>query len=262
MTPGQIELTTVSDDRAHAEEHPTDMDGAVFLEMFGGLFKRRKEEAAHNLAGECHLGGGMERDQRGSLDSHKQSQGDHKLGNICSSSGRQHQKREKNSNNDNALGVHSIHIGNPSDQRVYANYEAAGLPKKELKRLVRVLHNSVIAGQRRVTMSLKLPEIGEIRFDVRIIGKKVFINAAVETTKAATAMALAISDLKTLLEECGLELGRFDVTTDDDSDTKKGKERRNSGESSFCRTGSPGREPIGGDPPRDLEEGRSLIALA
>jgi flagellar hook-length control protein FliK len=66
-----------------------------------------------------------------------------------------------------------------------------------------------------LSIGLQLPEIGEIRFDVRIESKTVFIHAFVASERAATALALAISTLRDKLQEHDLVLGRLDVTQED-----------------------------------------------
>ena len=77
---------------------------------------------------------------------------------------------------------------------------------------------------------MNLPEIGEIRFDVRIEKKAVFIHAFVQSERAAAALALAISALRDELEKHDLLLGQLDVTTsdgheeDDDSPHKRRSE--------------------------------------
>jgi flagellar hook-length control protein FliK len=63
--------------------------------------------------------------------------------------------------------------------------------------------------------------LGELRFDVRIVGKVVLIHAFVETEQAAAALALAVSTLREKLEAHGLVLGRLDVTTVDDKQDQR-----------------------------------------
>ena len=116
-------------------------------------------------------------------------------------------------------------LSSGGDRRVYVDCEAAGLPRKEIARLARVLHNSAIAGKRAISVSIHLPELGEMRFDVRIENKTVFLNAFVRTPRAATALALAISTLRDKLAEHDLCLGKLDVTTAQE-DKKDGSRTR------------------------------------
>ncbi|MCP4600077.1 MAG: flagellar hook-length control protein FliK [Proteobacteria bacterium] len=259
---GPPESTVLSGDHSCAEQSHVEVEGAIFHKMIGGLLGRRKEDTVQNSNGECHLDGSMDRRQSDDFDKRPQSKAIYTLGHICSSNEQQNQKQEEKSNNNEALGVHSTSERDSSNHRVYPNYEAAGLPREELKKLVRLLHRSAIAGRRQVNLSLRLREIGEIKFDVRIVGKKVFVNAGVETLRAATAMALAISDLKDLLEEHGLELARFDVTTGYNKDTTRGEERESPSGNTQRQTDSRSVESIGEDSPMGIQDNSNLHILA
>ena len=128
---------------------------------------------------------------------------------------------ENKSRDNEVLECLPLSFNSGGDRRVYANFEDAGLPRRELTRLARVLQNSAVAGRRTVSVGINLPEIGAIRFDVRIDNKTVFIHAFVESERAAAALALAISALRDKLEEHDLLLGRLDVTTQDEQEAKK-----------------------------------------
>jgi hypothetical protein len=97
--------------------------------------------------------------------------------------------------------------------RIYRSSDSAGLPQRELQRLAYQLQDSALAGSPRVSVGMVLPELGEIRFDVEIEGKVVFIHAFVDNDRAASALALAVSSLRDKLEERNLILGRLDVTS-------------------------------------------------
>jgi hypothetical protein len=122
--------------------------------------------------------------------------------------------KDDDKNNKNNVLLESMTAFSPQqDRRIFTNFEAAGLPRREIIRLAHDLHKSVVAGRESVSLGLRVPTLGEMRFDVRIAGKVVFIHAFVENEGAAAALALAVSTLKQKLEEQKLVLGRLDVTT-------------------------------------------------
>ncbi len=207
------ESAPLIDGHPATEEQPFDVDCSVFQDLLGGAFARRKKETVGNSTEVCHLDGGStgnhcegQPGRSRTLEVSNTEKGESHTGE------RQRSKDEKTKNNQ-YIAVPMAPAEDKSSAVVFATYQAAGLPREELKRLVRVLHNSAIAGETRVSVAMSLREIGEIRFDVRIVDKKVYINAMVESSRAATAMALAISELKGMLEDCGLTLAQFDVTT-------------------------------------------------
>lgn len=118
----------------------------------------------------------------------------------------------KKRNNNGLIEEAMAAFSSQQDRRIFTDFEAAGLPRKEIIRLAHALHESVLAGRQAVSLGLRVPELGELRFDVRIAGKVVFIHAYVENERASTALALAIATLKAKLEEHRLILGRLDVT--------------------------------------------------
>ncbi len=207
------ESAPLIDGHPATEEQPFDMDCSIFQDLLGGAFARRKKETVGNSTELCHLDGGSNgshcEDQPGRSRAREISNTE-KGGSL---NGERQRSREEKTKNNQLLAVHMAPAEEKSAAVMFATYQAAGLPREELKRLVRVLHNSAIAGETRVSVAMSLRELGEIRFDVRIVDKKVYINATVESSRAATAMALAISDLKGMLEDCGLTLAQFDVTT-------------------------------------------------
>jgi hypothetical protein len=118
----------------------------------------------------------------------------------------------KDNKNEELIGAFSTFTPQ-GDRRIFTDFEAAGLPRKEIIRLAHALHESVLAGRQTVSLGLRVPLLGELRFDVRIAGNVVFIHAFVENEQASAALALAISTLREKLEERQLILGRLDVTT-------------------------------------------------
>ena len=142
---------------------------------------------------------------------------------------------KNDSNNSMMMGLLNTY-NSQADRRIFTDFEAAGLPRKEIIRLAHALHESVVAGRQTVSLGLRVPVLGELRFDVRIAGKVVFIHAFVESEQAAAALALAISTLREKLEAHKLVLGRLDVTTPEKDqfagnnrsvDPRGGRKRRN-----------------------------------
>ena len=201
---------------------PTDTpppDNTVFRQMFQTLNDDKKTHVSHkgaamdagtvgNPTGICQQDGGgsdmdmSEEDLPASGVSDELDSGDPDT-------------NDEKENNNNALMTLMSAFNPQADRRIFTNFESAGLPRKEIARLAHQLHESVIAGRQTVSLGLRVPELGELRFDVRIAGKIVLIHAFVETEQAAAALALAVSTLREKLEEHALVLGRLDVTTDD-----------------------------------------------
>jgi len=86
-----------------------------------------------------------------------------------------------------------------------------GIPEEELKKLVRVLRCSAVSGRRGVSLTLSLGELGEVRFNVRLDGDAVFIQAAVGDQRAAAALTISLGELEKRLAECDLTLGGFEI---------------------------------------------------
>lgn len=119
--------------------------------------------------------------------------------------------KENNSNNETLASLMAS-CAHREKSKVYFKNEQVRLPPKELERMARTLHDSALAGKPKVSLGITVPELGEIRFDVQISGKIVFIHAFVDNERAASALALAVSSLRDRLEEHKLVLGRLDVT--------------------------------------------------
>jgi len=120
---------------------------------------------------------------------------------------------DKNTNDNGILASIMASCTPREKPKIYVDCEHAGLPLRELDRMAQALHESVVAGRPKLSLGITLPELGEIRFDVQIAGKVVFIHAFVENERAASALALAISALRDRLEEHRLILGKLDVTS-------------------------------------------------
>ncbi|MCP4676906.1 MAG: flagellar hook-length control protein FliK [Deltaproteobacteria bacterium] len=277
-SPTPAELLGLPNARLLLDSDRSDLDGATFRAMLNGLFvatagsdsgsrdmagksDRERESTVRNPTAGCNADGGFGGDSRRDSDNHSETSDVSSRIHAASSSGERRQKRDGKSRDNAVVGVAPQPPANPEDQRVYASYEEAGLPKGELARLVRVLHDSAVAKQHRVTVSLKLRELGEIKFDVRFLGNKVIINAHVGNSRAAAAMALAISDLRTRLEECGLVLERFDVTTGDSDEAKRRKGRGGAGGGSAKQTSHRGTKSPK-NVKRNIEEDGRLHVLA
>jgi hypothetical protein len=139
---------------------------------------------------------------------------------------------EKDSNNDVLASLMASCTPRERSKAYFKNGQAR-LPAKELERMARTLHDSALAGKPKVSLGITVPELGEIRFDVQISGKIVFIHAFVDNERAASALALAVSSLRDRLEEHHLVLGRLDVTflhlkkcNDSPNDKKCGDQRK------------------------------------
>ncbi len=218
------DLLIVSHDRGPANTHHVDGSISPFSELFA---EQKKQQLVEKAILGCQSSGGMDGCEQ---DRSEQKKKDHNglllsMG-LDAESDPDGKGREKSKDYSSFGGV-SSGCEVVDDPKVYTSFEAAGLPRKELSRLVRVLQDSALAGKRNVTLSLRLSELGNVKFDVRIEGNKVFINATVENQRAATAMALAISELKDRLLECDLVLERFDVSTQ--SDKRRSRSRTGNG---------------------------------
>jgi len=123
--------------------------------------------------------------------------------------GREH--RRPDARNDSQISA-IPHVDMPSTNSVCAQSVAGmGIPKREMKKLVRVLQHSSVGNKKSVFMTLDLGEAGEVRLDVRIKGKEVFISAYSDNKKAGAALAFAVAELKARLAKCDLKLGSLDV---------------------------------------------------
>ena len=110
--------------------------------------------------------------------------------------------------------------------RVYLPDVRRGLPAEEIERVARTLQDCALAGKPKITLGVVVPELGEIRFDVQIAGKVVFIHAFVDSDQAAAALAAAVSSLRDRLEEHRLVLGRLDVTSPGESEPARNEKPR------------------------------------
>ena len=86
------------------------------------------------------------------------------------------------------------------------------LPEAEFKKLVRVLRNTSLSKRASVFLTLDLKELGEVKLDVTLKGKKVFITAYIADRRAAAALSFAISELKRQLADIDLSLEKFEIS--------------------------------------------------
>ncbi len=84
-----------------------------------------------------------------------------------------------------------------------------------LNKLVRVLRDRSSAGKSGVVLTLNLPGIGEIKFNVRTVKGKIVIHARVADQKTAALLAQGEAELTAYFASNGLTLGRFTVGYDD-----------------------------------------------
>jgi ribosome-associated translation inhibitor RaiA len=92
-----------------------------------------------------------------------------------------------------------------------ANNAIITLPPEEMKKLVRVLRNTSVNERNSVFLSLDLGELGEVKLDVKLKGKNVFIKATVNDRRAGAALSMAIGELKKQLATIQLELESFEI---------------------------------------------------
>ncbi|MBN2719278.1 MAG: flagellar hook-length control protein FliK [Deltaproteobacteria bacterium] len=82
----------------------------------------------------------------------------------------------------------------------------------ELKKLVRVLRSTSLSKRNSVFLTLDLKELGEVKLDVTLKGKKVFITAHITDRRAAAALSFAIGELKRQLSGIDLSLEQFEIS--------------------------------------------------
>jgi len=80
-------------------------------------------------------------------------------------------------------------------------------------RMVRVLLDDTVEAGSRVTISIPLEGIGEIRLDVRMVQKEIFVVAHGPDDETAQILALGIGELDARLSAAGFHLARVDVVT-------------------------------------------------
>ncbi|MBN2803655.1 MAG: hypothetical protein JXR91_11210 [Deltaproteobacteria bacterium] len=83
------------------------------------------------------------------------------------------------------------------------------------EKLAHILLESVDEEELNISISLRLEGIGEMRLDVRMVKKDVYIVASGTNSHLEDILTFGINDLKNRLENCGLRLARLDVVTPD-----------------------------------------------
>ncbi len=117
---------------------------------------------------------------------------------------------------------------------------SGGLGERDLGELVRRLHQSVLAGREKVRFSSRLEQAIEVRFDVRIEGKRVFVTANVPDARTGALLTMSLEELRERLAGCGLELAGFDVAMDD----KSRRSQRNDSDKDGASPGAPKKGPV------------------
>ena len=135
------------------------------------------------------------------------------LQNTTANTGGEEKHHHNNTNDNGILASIMASYTAREKSRVYLPKVRHGLPFEELERVARTLQDCALAGKPKVSLGVMVPELGEIRFDVQIVGKIVFIHAFVDSEEAAAALGAAVSALRDRLEEHRLVLGRLDVTS-------------------------------------------------
>lgn len=107
----------------------------------------------------------------------------------------------------------SGHIASPQTNSLNGvNNAFLLLPQSEFKKLVRVLRNTSLSKRSSVFLTLDLKDLGEVRLDVTLKEKQVFIIAHVANRKAAAALTVALGELKKQLESIDLCLEGFEIS--------------------------------------------------
>lgn len=141
-------------------------------------------------------------------------------GNSSDTQSNSEKKNKANSPNPNATPRNNEIIGHsavvqPPTNNGVGIVAGAGLalPSREMKKLVRVLRNSSLSKRTSVFLTLDLQELGEVKLDVTLKSKKVFITAHVADRRAAVALSFALGELKKQLATIDLTLEHFEVST-------------------------------------------------
>ena len=134
-------------------------------------------------------------------------------GNSAAAEGDSEQQGRNNPNDNGTLTSILASYTAREKPKVYMKSGQRGVPAEELERVARTLHDCALAGKPKISLGVVVPELGEIRFDVQIAGKVVFIHAYVDNEQTSAALAAAVSGLRDRLEAHHLVLGRLDVTS-------------------------------------------------
>ncbi|MBN2342368.1 MAG: flagellar hook-length control protein FliK [Deltaproteobacteria bacterium] len=118
-----------------------------------------------------------------------------------------------NNCNHSAISHTAPILTNTSGSTTAAIGAGFGVPNEEMKKLVRVLRNSSLSKRTSVFLTLDLKQLGEVKLDVTLKAKKVYINASISDRRAAAALSYAVSELKQQLAAIDLTLEHFEVQT-------------------------------------------------
>ncbi len=185
------------------EERQISTDSERFLALLSG--------AVGKSTARCHPNGAEVQDQSCSREGEEGAERK-TSGAVADLIGGETRDRQRGKSN-NGAALRAMHGSSKSstDASCQDRQGQDNLSDRSIKKLVRVLRECSIAGRRSVTLTITTPRAGEIRLDVRIIGKKVFMRAMAEDPRAQAALTLAVDELKQQLRECGLELGGLDI---------------------------------------------------
>ena len=124
-----------------------------------------------------------------------------------------HEARPVNHGNNETISAHASTAA-PQQMNMASTVAAASLlPESELKKLVRVLRSSSLSKRTSVFLTLDLKELGEVKLDVRLEGKKIFITAHITDRRSAAALSYAIGELRKKMAEIDLTLERFEFSS-------------------------------------------------
>ncbi|MBN2526191.1 MAG: hypothetical protein JXR76_07345 [Deltaproteobacteria bacterium] len=118
-----------------------------------------------------------------------------------------------NHRNNEIIGVGTTVAAAPLRMVQVASVSSMMLPNKEMKKLVRVLRDTSLSKRTNVLLTLDLNEFGEVKLDVTLKAKKVFITAHIMDRRAAAALSYAVGELKKQLDTIDLTLEKFEITT-------------------------------------------------
>jgi hypothetical protein len=124
-----------------------------------------------------------------------------------------HELRQLNNGNNEIISAHASTAA-PQQMTMARTVAAASLlSESEMKKLVRVLRSSSLSKRTSVFLTLDLKELGEVKLDVRLEGKKIFITAHITDRRSAAALSYAIGELRKKMAEIDLTLERFEFSS-------------------------------------------------
>lgn len=124
-----------------------------------------------------------------------------------------HEVRQLNHGNNEIISAHASTAAPQQMNTASIATATSLLPESEMKKLVRVLRSSSLSKRTSVFLTLDLKELGEVKLDVRLEGKKIFITAHITDRRSAAALSYAIGELKKKMAEIDLTLERFEFSS-------------------------------------------------